>query len=57
MHDDRSALYCRHRLSPEIIAEAVWLYFRFPLNFRMVEDMLAYRGIIVTHKTVRECAE
>lgn len=35
----------------------MWLYFRFPLSFRMVEDMLAYRGIIVAHKTLREWAE
>ncbi|MCK4207074.1 IS6 family transposase [Brucella pituitosa] len=53
----RSSLYRRHRFPPEIIAEAVWLYFRFPLSFRMVEDMLAYRGIVVTYKTVREWAE
>src|SRR5690606_16367648 len=57
MLDNSSSLYHRHRFPPEIIAEAVWLYFRFPLSFRMVEDMLAYRGIIVTHKTVRERAE
>ena len=57
MHDRRPSLYHRHRFPPEIIAEAVWLYFRFPLSFRMVENMLAYRGIIVTHKTVREWAE
>ncbi|KAB2704416.1 IS6 family transposase [Brucella intermedia] len=57
MPDCRLSLYHRHRFPPEIIAEAVWLYFRFPLSFRMVEDMLAYRGVIVTHKTVREWAE
>lgn len=57
MHDRRSSLYHRHRFPPEIIAEAVWLYFRFPLSFGMVKDMLAYCGIIVTHKTVREWAE
>jgi len=57
MTDSRACLYHRHRFPSEIIAEAVWLYFRFPLSFRMVEDMLAYRGIIVTHKTVREWAE
>ncbi|MBY5558829.1 IS6 family transposase, partial [Rhizobium leguminosarum] len=34
-----------------MIAHAVWLYFRFPLSLRMVEDMLAARGIIVTHQT------
>ncbi|KAB2756690.1 MULTISPECIES: IS6 family transposase [Brucella] len=57
MTEPRASLYHRHRFPAEIIAEAVWLYFRFPLSFRMVEDMLAYRGIIVTHKTVREWAE
>ena len=53
----RNTLYHRHRFPAEIIAEAVWLYFRFPLSFRMVEDVLAYKGIIVTHKTVRQWAE
>ena len=57
MTDTRPSLYRRHRFPPEIIGEAVWLYFRFPLSFRMVEDMLAYKGIIVTHKTVREWAQ
>ena len=54
MTDSRASLYHRHRFPAEIIAEAVWQYFRFPRSFRMVEDMLAYRSIIVTHKTVRE---
>jgi putative transposase len=31
-----------------------WLYFRFPLNLRMVEEMPAARGIIVSHKSVRQ---
>lgn len=53
----RDPLYGRHRFPAEIIAHAVWLYFRFPLSLRMVEDMLAARGIIVTHQTVRSCAE
>lgn len=57
MTDVRACLYARHRFPAEIIAEGVWLYFRFPLSFRMVEDMLAYRGINVTHKTVREWAD
>jgi putative transposase len=57
MLHNRTSLYHRHRFPAEIIAEAVWLYFRYPLSFRMVEDMLSYRGIIVTHKTVREWAE
>jgi putative transposase len=50
-------LYRRHRFPPEVIAEAVWLYFRFPLSLRMVEDMLAYRGIIITHQTIRTWVE
>ncbi|UIK04718.1 IS6 family transposase [Neorhizobium galegae] len=54
---DRDPLYRRHRFAPEIIAHAVWLYFRFPLSLRMVEDMLAARGIIVSHQTVRLWAE
>lgn len=46
MTDPRSPLYHRHRYPAEIIAEAVWLYFRFPLSFRMVEDMLAYSWVL-----------
>jgi len=49
----RDPLYRRHRFPAEVIAHAVWLYFRFPLSLRMVEDMLAARGIMVTHQTVR----
>jgi len=57
MIEPRASFYRRHRFSAEIIVEAVWLYSRFPLSFRMVEDILAYRGILVTHKTVREWAQ
>ena len=53
----RDPLYHRHRFPAEIIAHAVWLYFRFPLSLRMVEDMLAARGIVVTHQTIRTWAE
>ncbi len=49
---DRDPLNRRHRFPPEIIAHAVWLYYRFPLSLRMVEDMLAARGIIVSHQTI-----
>ena len=41
---------------PEVISQAVWLYFRFPLSLRMVEEMLAARGIIVSHESVRQWA-
>ena len=50
---DRDPLYRRHRFPAEIIAHAVWLYFRFPLSLRMVEDMLAALGIIVSYQTIR----
>lgn len=49
----RDPLYRRHRFPAEVIAHAVWLYFRFPLSLRMVEDLLAARGVIVSHQTVR----
>ncbi|MGB0057704.1 MAG: IS6 family transposase, partial [Methyloceanibacter sp.] len=42
--------YHRHA---EVIQFAVWLYFRFPLSFRDVEDLLAQRGIDVPDETVR----
>jgi putative transposase len=48
--------YKRHRLPPEIIAHAVWLYFRFPLSLRLVEEMLLERGIVVSYETVRRWA-
>ena len=38
---------------PDIIAHAVWLYFRFSLSFRDVEDLLAQRGSTVTYETIR----
>ena len=50
-------LYRRHRFPADVIAHAVWLYFRFPLSLRMVEDMMAARGVIVSHHTVRLRAE
>ena len=45
--------YKRHRFPSEIIAHAVWLYHRFNLSFREVEEMLLERGIDVSHETVR----
>ncbi len=46
--------YHGYRFSPEIISHAVWLYHRFGLSFRNVEDLLAQRGITVTYETVRQ---
>jgi putative transposase len=45
--------YRRHRFPIDVIQQAVWLYFRFPLSFRDVEDLLAQRGIDVSYETVR----
>jgi len=53
----RPSLYARHRFPAELISYAVWLYFRFPLSLRMVKEMLAARGIEVSHETVRRWAE
>ncbi len=46
--------YKGYRFPPEIIGHAVWLYFRFSLSFRDVEELLAQRGIVVTYETVRQ---
>jgi putative transposase len=48
--------YAGHRFPAEVISQAVWLYFRFPLGLRMVEEMLAARGIVVSHETIRQWA-
>ncbi len=52
--DDCAPSYKRHRFPPEIIAHAVWLYFRFALSYRDVEELLAERGVIVTYETMRQ---
>src|SRR5665213_1357070 len=54
MQAARDPLYRRHRLPAEVISYAVLLYFRFPLSLRMVEEILAARGICVTYETVRQ---
>ena len=50
--------YKGHRYPAEIIAHCVWLYHRFPLSFREVEELMLVRGVIVTHETIRQrCAK
>jgi len=44
----------RHRFSMTIIQHAIWLYHRFPLSYRDVQELLHQRGIVVSHKTLRE---
>ena len=48
--------YAGHRFPAEIIGHVVWLYYRFPLSLRMVEELLAARGILISHETVRQWA-
>jgi transposase-like protein len=43
----------RHRFPPDVIRQAVWLYFRFTLSFRDIEEMLAQRGVDVSYETIR----
>ena len=45
--------YKRHRFPPDIISYAVWLYYRFNLSHRDIEDLLAERGIIVSREAIR----
>jgi putative transposase len=45
--------YAGYRFPPEIIHQAIWLYLRFTLSFRDVEDLLAERGLAVSYETVR----
>ena len=45
--------YKRHRFPPEIISYAVWLYFRFNISYRDIEDILAQRGITVSYESIR----
>ncbi len=47
------SLYRGHRFPPEIISHAVWLYHRFTLSFRDLEDLLAERGILVSYEAIR----
>jgi putative transposase len=53
--DSTTANYRRHRFPPEIMSHAVWLYHRFCLSFRDVEDLLAERGVAVSCESIRHC--
>ena len=45
--------YSGYRFPPEVIHQAIWLYLRFTLSLRDVEDLLAERGIVLSYETVR----
>ena len=48
-----SLSYKGHRYPGEVVSHCVWLYFRFPLSFREVEELMLERGIVVSYETVR----
>jgi putative transposase len=56
MQSTHRTRYARHRFPAEGISYAIWLYFRFSLSLRMVEGLLAARGILISHETVRQWA-
>ncbi|MFE4822181.1 IS6 family transposase [Streptomyces sp. NPDC056704] len=50
--------YRGHRYPVEVISHCVWLYFRFPLSYREVEELMLQRGVIVSYETIRRwCAK
>jgi transposase-like protein len=49
--------YKRHRFPPDIISHAVWLYYRFNLSYRDIEDLLAERGIELSHEEATRVRE
>ncbi len=51
---DSNPSYRGYRFPREIISHAVWLYYRFSLSFRDVEDLLAERGVIVSYEAIRQ---
>src|SRR5664279_1279489 len=50
-------LYYRRRFPAEIISHCVWLYFRFCLSYRDVEEIMAERGVVLTYETIRDWAQ
>ena len=49
----KNSIYTRHRFHPDVIRRAVWMYFRFNLSFRDVEELMIERGVEVSFETVR----
>ena len=50
-------MYHRRRFPTEIISHCVWLYFRFCLSYRDVEEIMAERGVAVTYETIRDWSQ
>jgi putative transposase len=53
----RDPIYRNHRYPADVIARAVWLYYRFALSLRMVGDLMAERSVIVSRQTIRSRIE
>ena len=49
----RVAVYRGHRYPVEVVSHRVWLYFRFSLSFREVEELMLERGIVVSYESIR----
>ena len=49
----KTSIYSRHRFHPDIIRRAVWMYFRFNLSFRDVEELMIEHGVDVSYETIR----
>ena len=49
----KTSIYSHHRFHPDIIRRAIWMYFRFNLSFRDVEELMIERGIDVSYETIR----
>lgn len=54
MKDTTTRPYKGYRFPPEIISYCLWLYFRFSLSYRDVEEIMAERGVVLTYETVRQ---
>ncbi len=52
---EKKSPFAGHRFPVEIISHAGWLYYRFSLSFREIEEMLAARGVVVTYESIRQC--
>ncbi len=49
----QSISFTRHRFPPDVIRHAVWLYLRFTLSYRDLEDLLAERGLMISNEAIR----
>ena len=49
----KASIYTRHRFHSDVIRRAVWMYFRFNLSFRDVEELMIERGVDVSYETIR----